>query len=200
MISINLLPKINRDAIKSKRFNLYLTSMATIVLFLVGLMILGLFFLKITLNNRTKNLDKNLEEKKQTLSEYDEQKQLIENFNSSVALAGQLIEKEVSWLNILKDLEEATPSELRLSGFSFGSSQNGKAQTASKESMTSNKLAISGVASSQRMIVKFIKKLDQSKYFSDVKLVSSSGTSTTEEKETASSYTFELSAQLNEQG
>ena len=60
MISINLLPKVNREEIKSKRFSLYLTSITTIVLFLVGLMILGLFFLKIFFNNRTNNLDKNL--------------------------------------------------------------------------------------------------------------------------------------------
>ena len=198
MININLLPKQNRDEIKSKRFNLYLTSITTIVLFLVGLLILGLFFLKITLGNQTKKLDKNLEEKKQALVEFDQQKNLIDDFNSSVALAGQLIQKETNWLNILKDLEDATPEKVRLSQFSFGAGQGSKTQ--SQGLTTSNQITLSGVAESQREIVKFIKKLDQSKYFSDVKLVSSEGVSAATGKEKIASYNFDVSAQLNEQG
>jgi len=199
MININLLPKQQKDEVNSKRFNLYLTSITTIVLFLVGLLILGLFFLKITLANQTKNLDKNLEEKKKASSEYDEQKNLIDEFNSSVALAGQLIQKEVDWLDILKDIEGATPEKVRLTEISFGTGEGGKSQ--SQQLTISNQITFTGIAESQREIVKFIKKLDQSKYFSNVRLVSSeSASESSEEEEKTSSYNFDVSAQLNEQG
>lgn len=199
MISINLLPRPEKEQIKSKRFNLYLTSITTFVLFFVGLVILGLFFAKITLGNQTKNLDNTIEEKKKIYGQYDEEKNLVENFNSSVALAKQLITKEVIWSDILKDLEDATPAELRLSDFSFGSG-NGKTSTTGLN--TSTQINLSGYASDQRMIVKFIDKLEESNYFSEVKLVSATSEQSTseEERETVKTYAFDITTTINEQG
>jgi Tfp pilus assembly protein PilN len=196
MININLLPKQHKEQIKTRRFNLYLTSLTTIVLFLIGLVIVGLFFLKISLNNQTKNLDRQIQEKNQELAKYNEEKNLIDNFNQTLTIAKELISKETNWSAILNDLETAVPDQLRLSAFGSGGAQAGNQNTAA----TTGQISISGVAANQRTIVKFIEKLKTSKYFTNPELISTKSTQANPEEKSASAYSFEMSVNLNEQG
>jgi Tfp pilus assembly protein PilN len=196
MININLLPKQHKEQIKNQRFNLYLTSIITLILFLIGLSILGLFFLKIALANRTKNLDRQIQEKQQELTKYDQEKNLIDNFNQTITITKELLGQETNWSDILNDLEAAVPDKLRLTSFGSGTTQNNNQTSSTK---TAGQISIVGVAADQRAIVKLIEKLKTSKYFTNPELTSTERATASAEKTTAV-YTFEISLNLNEKG
>jgi len=198
MININLLPKKRKEDIKKRRFNLYLTSISTMVLFLIGIIIVLLFFIKISVNNQTKSLDRQIDEKNQQLSQYNQQKDLINNFNQTITIAKELISKDINWRDILNDLDNAVPDKLKLTEFSPGTTSAGT-QTTTTTIDTSGNITIGGTAADQRSIIKFIEKLGQSKFFTNVALVSSKSAQAAATDKT-SSYTFEISATLNTKG
>lgn len=187
MIKINLLPKEKKELIHAKRFNLYLTSISTLVLFLIGILILGLFFVKLTFANQVKGVENQITEQQNSLSELNDQKTIVENFNKTISSAKTLINQDINWLSILNSLEAATPSKMKLTKFEIGGE--------SDKQTDPNSVVISGNAASQLDIVSFIDKLDKSKYFSQTTLVSSKLGS-----EKSTSYTFEVKSSFNTKG
>ena len=102
--------------------------------------------------------------------------QKIETINSKLDKMIQIDSSRAIWSNVIKDLANDTPTKVQI-----------KALSLNKDT---NKIELSGSASTRRDIAAFKDKLEESKYFKNVTFYTSSHTVESD------SYSFNLSAEL----
>lgn len=111
-----------------------------------------------------------------TLKTLSTTEQKVVTINSKLDRIGQIDGSRAIWSNVIKDLANDTPTKVQI-----------KALALNKET---NKIDLSGSASTRRDIAAFKDKLEESKYFKNVTFYTSSHTVESD------SYSFNLSAEL----
>lgn len=160
MLQINLLPGPEKDKILSQRVSSYLANLMTPIIILIILIIGALFLLTQYLSTIDKNLQEQIATKNSAKTKFNQTQEQINEFNKISDIIGQLSAYKVDWVAIFSNLALQTPNKLQISQLQLDDKDPRKAK-------------ISGFADSNRTVMLFMEKLDESEQFKNSLLVSS---------------------------
>lgn len=155
MLNINLLPDVQKERIHSKRIYLFVSSLVIPIIILVLAIIVLLLFLIQYLQTANKNLDFKVSQEQENQKKFDDVKDKVTQYNKNLVIATEVVNYQLPWANILNSFAGSVPGSIEIQEFNFDIKSN-------------NNLIIRGKTSSNRAIMLFKVKLEDSKYFQKV--------------------------------
>lgn len=187
MININLLPpdlKLRRMTAKRNASLISLSFMVVIVFIIIGVIAKSLeSTIKTNLSTATGNVQ-------QGVAQLDEEKELQEMaliINDREQTAQAINQKKVFWSQVLQDLTNSVPQDVQFENLTADTSK------------TPN-FVLQGNTTTEREVIKFKEKLENSAFFQNVSFKSSALTKDTDEQTEKIKFTLEFDLENNLSG
>jgi Tfp pilus assembly protein PilN len=179
MIKINIKPKVLEKA-KKRKTSILLTTVCIVLVILASITSAAMYLLSQQLVRKTKSVEKKIESQQTENASLIELDKKIRKLNKKLGNIKSLEEKRISYLSLLKEVASKTPHNVQITELLCNTEQG-------KE-----KMEISGITSSRRLIMQFRNELEKINSFSNVDFESSSLT-------TQNNFDFKLIFNLKKQ-
>ncbi len=174
MVKVNLLPTTQREKIKIRRKKTLIIILVFIFMIILAGIVGGLFLLNNKFTSDLTSLKSDLGQQKNRAKEYYTLTSQIKELSLKLTDLKKVLLDQIYWSKILKDIATRIPQDARINSIQS----------------SGGVIKITGIATSRRTIAKFKNKLEESDFFINTDLVSTSLLDP--KKSTPVSFDFEL--------